>query len=253
MRQVRLEIAVDHPEALISACSGGAQRIELCSSLADGGLTPGAGLLAWARATTLVPIHAMVRPRAGNFVYSPHELAVMEHEISAMKAGGADGVVLGVLTRDGEIDLTTMRTLVAHARPMRVTMHRAFDLVRDQARALEDVIACGADILLTSGGAASLNQGMSQATALAKQAAGRIEMMGGAGVRVANAHELWASGSLHTLHASLRAPWPAAALQAPLAADNSRAAMGARDAEALYTVHEDEVRALLAIVTAHSL
>lgn len=244
MQNVQLEIAVDNAESVLAATRGGAQRLELCSSLADGGLTPGVGFVEWARRQTSVPLHAMVRPRGGNFVYSPAEIAIMEREIAAMRGAGVNGVVFGVLTPCSRVDIKAVRRLAAAARPMHVVFHRAFDLVADLAQALDDVIACGANILLTSGGAPTLELGLPTVSTLVERAGGRIEIMGGAGVRLSNAGQLWAHSSIHTLHASLRSPWP----QAQHTPAEGGATMGAYDADPQYAVREEDVRAVLAML-----
>ncbi len=238
---VRLEVAVDHPEAALSAVEGGAERLELGASLADGGLTPSLGFVAWCRAELPIPVHCLLRPRAGNFHYSSAEMAVVERDLLAFREAGAHGVVFGALTGAGAIDMDALRRVVALARPMRVCFHRAFDVCVDRSRALEELIACGVDLLLTSGGAVSLPEGAAEVARLARLAAGRIEIMGGAGVRVANAGELWHTLPVDTLHASLRTPWPAAAL-----ANGTAARMGARDGDALHSVRAEDVRAMLA-------
>ncbi len=245
MHTPRLEITVDHPEAMLAACRGGAERIELCASLADGGLTPSLGWAVWARASTRVPLHAMVRPRTGNFVYSDAELAVIERDLLAMQAAGVDGIVLGVLSARNEVDVPAMRALVAAAHPMRVVFHRAFDLAPDLDEALEQVIACGAHVLLTSGGAPTLELGLPSVSRLVDRARGRIEIMGGSGVRLANAARLWERSGIDTLHASLRSPWPRASQQN----STGGATMGSRDADELYTVREDDVRAMVSALT----
>jgi copper homeostasis protein len=244
MQNVRLEIAVDNAESVLAAIRGGAQRLELCSSLVDGGLTPGIGFVEWARRTTSIPLHAMVRPRGGNFVYSPSELTIMEREILAMRGAGVNGVVFGVLTSCSRVDIKAVRRLAAVARPMHVVFHRAFDLVADLAQALEDVIACNANILLTSGGAPTLELGLPTVTTLVERAAGRIEIMGGAGVRLTNAAQLWAHSPIDTLHASLRSPWP----QGQHTPAEGGATMGAHDADPQYAVREEDVRAVLAML-----
>ncbi len=236
----RLEIAADHPEAVLAAAAGGAERLELCASLADGGLTPSLGFVEWALAAAPIPMHCLIRPRAGNFVYTPAELAVMARDIETFKEAGAHGVVPGVLTADHSVDADALRALVETARPMRVCFHRAFDLVPDRAAALEVLIDCGADLLLTSGGARSLLEGADEVKLLGTQARGRIEIIGGAGVRAGNAGELWRTLPVTTLHASLRTPWPEAGLA------GSAAQMGSRDAEPLTTVRAEDVRDVLA-------
>ncbi|RRA47257.1 copper homeostasis protein CutC [Acidipila sp. EB88] len=248
MNPVRLEIAVDHPSALQNAVNGGAERIELCSSLADGGLTPSPGFIEWALAEVAVPVHCIVRPRGGNFCYTPAELAVMAADIRCMRKMGAPGVVVGVLTARHAVDVQAMQVLREAAGPMRLCFHRAFDLAADRPSALEDVIRCGADILLTSGGAASLGDGAAEVRRIVAQAAGRIEIMGGAGVRVATAGELWRTIPIDTLHASLRSVWSEAAHPAHTSdptTTETTATMGARDQDTLYTVNPDDVRAVL--------
>ncbi len=240
---VRLEIAVDHPLSVTAAVRGGAERLELCSSLADGGLTPSIGLLTWTLGSVPVPVHCMVRPRAGNFVYSPAELAVMLQDVQAMRSAGAHGIVVGPLTPALVVDEAALRELVLAARPMRVCFHRAFDLAADRVAALDAILRCGVDILLTSGGAESLEAGAAEVSRIVHQARGRLEVMGGAGVRSENAERLWQTLPLDTLHASLRTSWPGAAHIGP-----HTASMGSRDEEEILTVREEDVRALLSLL-----
>ncbi len=240
MGKVRLEIAVDNPQAVLAAVNGGAERLELCASLADGGLTPSLGFVEWTLANVSIPVHCMVRPRAGNFCYSTSELEIIANDVRAMRQAGAHGVVLGMLKPGHSVDVEAMRRLVEAARPMRLCFHRAFDMTADRRQALEDVIRCGAEVLLTSGGAVSLYAGAREVTRIVEQAAGRIEIMGGAGVRVKNAGELWRTVPVDTLHSSLRSPWREAAHAGPHAAN-----MGSRDEEDIYTVREEDVRAVL--------
>jgi copper homeostasis protein len=240
MGNIRLEIAVDNTQAVLAAANGGAERLELCASLADGGLTPSLGFIEWTLATVSVPVHCIVRPRAGNFLYSPAELEIMAGDIRAMRSAGVHGIVAGVLTPQHSVAVDAMRRLTEIAHPMRLCFHRAFDLAANRTQALEDIIDCGAEILLTSGGAVSLLAGAHEVTRIAEQASGRIEIMGGAGVRVKNAGELWRTIPVDTLHTSLRSPWREAAHAGPHAAN-----MGSRDEEDLYTVREADVRAVL--------
>ncbi len=241
LASIRLEIAVDNPEAVLAAANGGAERLELCASLGDGGMTPSLGFIEWTLSTVSIPVHCMVRPRAGNFRYTAEELQIMLRDIQAMRTSGVPGIVAGVLTADDRVDVEAMQRLKEAAHPMRVCFHRAFDLAVDRRHALEDVIRSGAEILLTSGGAVSLAAGAEEVTRIVEQAAGRIEIMGGAGVRVENAAELWRTVPIDTLHASLRSPWATASLSGSHTAN-----MGSRDEEALYTVREDDVRAMMA-------
>ncbi len=239
----RLEIAADHPEAVLAATAGGAERLELCASLADGGLTPSLGFVEWALMAAPIPMHCLVRPRAGSFVYSPAELSVMIGDIACLKKAGAHGVVVGALTPEHAVDAPALQRMVEAAHPMRVCFHRAFDLAADRGAALESIIDAGAALLLTSGGAASLPEGAEEVRSLAKQAGGRIEIVGGAGVRIGNAGELWRTLPIATLHASLRTPWPGTSL------NGGSAQMGIRDTEPLHSVRSQDVRAVLAQLT----
>jgi copper homeostasis protein len=237
---VRLEVAVDNARAVLASAHGGAERLELCSSLAEGGLTPSQGFVEWTLEQVSIPVHCMLRPRAGNFVYSRIDFDILMKELRQLRDAGAHGVVTGVLTPEHTVNVDAMRRIRDLAYPMRLCFHRAFDITVDRRQALEDVIGTGADVLLTSGGAASLFAGAAEATRIVQQAAGRIEVMGGAGVRVNNAAELWRMIPVDTLHSSLRSAWREAAFS-----NLASVRMGSRDEDELCTVREEDVRAVL--------
>lgn len=195
-----IEVCVDCSASLAAAVEGGADRIELCAALALGGLTPSAGFIAEA-AGCGVPVMAMIRPRAGDFVWLEAELQAMEADIAAVRAAGLAGVVLGASLPDGRLDVPALRRLVRAARGMDVTLHRCFDLVPDMGAALEEAIALGFRRILTSGGERTAHAGAYRIGALVAQAAGRILVMAGAGVTAATAHDLVALG-VRELHGS---------------------------------------------------
>jgi copper homeostasis protein len=178
MSGLLIELCIERPDDTAVAQASGADRVELCASLLEGGLTPSAGAIRRARAVASLPVHAMIRPRGGDFAYEAGELAVMHDDIAMARASGATAVVFGCLTLDGDIDETATAALVAAARPMGVTVHRAFDMTRDPAQALEALIRCGVDRVLTSGQRPTAVEGVPLLRALVQQAGGRIGIMG---------------------------------------------------------------------------
>lgn len=176
-----VEVCVDTVEGLAAAIAGGADRIELCSALGVGGLTPSPGFMRHA-AGAGVPVMAMIRPRAGGFHYAPDELAVMAGDIAAVRDAGLVGVVLGASLPDGRLDVAALSRLTAAAEGLSLTLHRAFDLVPDWEAALEAAIALGFSRILTSGGAATAVAGIDRLVALQARAAGRIVILPGAGI-----------------------------------------------------------------------
>ncbi|MDP3193857.1 copper homeostasis protein CutC [Tabrizicola sp.] len=231
---VTLEVCVDTAEGLAEAVAGGADRIELCAALALGGLTPSAGLMALA-AGCGVPVVAMIRPRAGDFVWSGQEVAMMEAEIAAVRAAGLSGVVLGASLPDGRLDVPVLRRLVAAARGAEggqslrgdragafegfepdvseipgafdLVLHRCIDLVPDMGQALEEAVALGFDRILTSGGEQTAEAGAARIGALLAQAAGRITVMPGSGVSPGNVAMLKGLG-ISDVHASCSSATP---------------------------------------------
>jgi copper homeostasis protein len=176
-----IEVCVDSVESAIAAQAGGADRVELCDSLIEGGTTPSAGAIVVARERLSIGLHVIIRPRGGDFCYSDLEFEIMRRDILRCKELGADGIVIGILTPDGDIDVQRSRALAELARPMAVTFHRAFDMARDARQALEDVIATGADRLLTSGQEPSVIEGLDLIAELVRWAGDRLIIMPGCG------------------------------------------------------------------------
>jgi len=183
---VKLEACVDSVESALSAQAGGADRVELCDNLLEGGTTPSAGSIALCCARLRIPVHVLIRPRGGDFVYSDLDLEVMRRDIAIAKELGARGVVFGILLPDGAVDVPRIRSLAAAARPLLVTFHRAFDFTADADQALDDLIALGVDRLLTSGHAATAVEGTGILARLVQRAAGRITIAAGGGLSEEN-------------------------------------------------------------------
>ena len=206
-----LEICVESAAAAAAAEQGGADRIELCADLSVGGTTPSPALLAAARAATRLPLVALVRPRAGDFVYSAAELDAMRRAIDAARAGGAQAVALGALRRDGSLALEELAALVEHARAgaggrLEVCFHRAFDAVAAPGAALEELVGLGLQRVLTSGGPPRAIEALGELAALVEQANGRTTIMPGGGVRAADAARIVRHTGCAAIHSSAGMP-----------------------------------------------
>ena len=182
MRKYILECCVDSVESAINAANGGASRLELCSNLVIGGTTPDVALVKEIRKYTDIRIHALIRPRFGDFCYTEHEMEIMKSQIRALKESGVEGIVIGVLDEDGNLNVPAMRELMAEAEGLSVTLHRAFDMCRDPYQAMEDAIALGVNTILTSGQKQSAWEGRDLLAELIEKADGRIDIMAGAGI-----------------------------------------------------------------------
>lgn len=204
MSNYRLEVVVDSVEGAQAAQAGGAHRIELCSALLEGGITPSLATLELTRAAITIGLQAMIRPRGGDFVYSSTEYAVMQRDIEIAKSAGADGIVLGLLLPEGVIDAKRTAALVQLAHPLTVTFHRAFDMVADLPYALEVLIDLGIERVLTSGGEVSALEGAETIAALVEQAADRIIVMPGGGITERNIARIAAQTGARELHLSGR-------------------------------------------------
>ncbi len=205
-----LEICVDSPDGLAAAIEGGADRIELCSALALGGLTPTAGLIDLA-ARVAIPVMAMIRPRAGDFDWNEDEVAAMEVEIAAIARAGLAGVVIGATRSEAgsvTLDLTVMRRLARAARGLDITLHRCIDLMEDPLTAIDQAADLGVSRILSSGGAASATEGLARLRQMTAHAAGRVTIMPGAGVSAATLPALIDALDPAEVHASASQPDP---------------------------------------------
>jgi len=218
---VLIEVCVDSVASAIAAERGGAARVELCSSLLEGGVTPSAGMIELVRAKTSLGLQVIIRPRGGDFCYSDEEIEIMSHDIETAKNLSADGVVLGVLDAEGNVDVSRTRQLVQLARPLNVTFHRAFDMSADLFRALEDVCGSGADRLLTSGGEQTCLQGVDMLARLAQAARDRVTLMAGGGIGHDNAATIIERTGVNEIHVGLSSPAPS-----PMLYRNLRVSMG---------------------------
>lgn len=200
-----LEICVDDAAGLAAAVKGGADRIELCSLLGSGGLTPSHGFMQLA-ARAPVPVYALIRPRIGDFAYGDDDIAIMTSDIEAARAAGLVGVVIGAARAPGVLDRPVLERLVEAARGLDLTLHRAFDVVEDLEVALDLAMELGFSRILTSGAARHAEEGAETLAHLAARARGRILIMPGGGVRPSNVARLLAIPGIREVHASCSQP-----------------------------------------------
>ena len=207
-RKYLLEISVETGEAALAAQRGGADRIELCANLSIGGVTPSIEVMRTVREQLHIPIFAIIRPRGGDFVYSGGESAEMKCSIAAAKRAKMDGVVLGILTKDRLVDIERTRELVAIARPLPATFHRAFDDCANLYEALEDVMQTGASRILTSGGSKTALEGAALLAELVAAAGNRITIVPGAGIRASNVRRVVKETAAREFHSGLGSVLP---------------------------------------------
>lgn len=200
MRSIVVEAAVETLASALAARRAGADRLELCAGLFDGGTTPSAGLLTSVLECANVPVVVMVRPRGGNFVYSDDELMVMRRDIELARASGVAGIVSGVLHADHRVDVARTRRLVEAAGGLPVTFHRAFDLTPDPGEALEHLLDAGVSRVLTSGGAATALEGADRIVRLVSRAGGRLQVIAGGGIREDNVRSVIARSGVTEVH-----------------------------------------------------
>ncbi|HET7562472.1 MAG TPA: copper homeostasis protein CutC [Rhodanobacteraceae bacterium] len=204
MSEPVLEVAANSVASALAAQAGGAVRVELCAALELGGLTPSHAAIAMAQERLDIPVHVLIRPRAGDFVFDDLECEEMQRDIEACKTRGCAGVVLGILTDEGEVDVPRCRALMDAAQEMSVTFHRAFDFTRDPGRALAAIIALGCDRLLTSGQRADALAGAPLIRRLIEQARDRITIMPGGGITAQNIVTIAEATGAREFHASAK-------------------------------------------------
>lgn len=201
---MKIEVCVDNIESVVTATEYGADRLELCSALSSGGLTPTPGLVKAARKMSDLPLHCMIRPRAGDFIYSEQELQIMLDDINCLSKLGVQGFVFGTLTTQGKVNAAQLARLCEAAGEHNITFHRAFDYVREPEQALETIIQAGCNILLSSGLKASASEGLDTLVHLQRQAGERLTIMPGAGITPANIMQFADSYVSEWLHMSAK-------------------------------------------------
>jgi copper homeostasis protein len=202
----RIEICTDSIDSALIAQESGADSIELCTSLTEGGLTPSCGMLNSVRKNLNIRINVLIRPRSGDFLYSDTEFDIMRRDIEMCGEAGANGVVFGLLRKDGTVDTERTSILSRLAHPMAVTFHRAFDLCREPYSSLEDIVASGASRILTSGQAESSLKGIDLLKNLVLKAGKRLLIMPGGGLNESNIGLVARETGAQDFHLSARSP-----------------------------------------------
>lgn len=205
MKEYQFEVCANSVESCVEAQKGGANRVELCAGIPEGGTTPSYGEIAMAReGLDATRLHVIIRPRGGDFLYSPIEVKTMLKDIEMAKQLGADGVVFGCLTQEGEIDRAVMKELMEASQGLSVTFHRAFDVCREPEKALEQIIELGCDRILTSGQQPTAEAGIPLLKKLHELAAGRIILLAGCGVNEKNISRIARETGIREFHFSAR-------------------------------------------------
>jgi copper homeostasis protein len=244
-----IEICIDSVESAIAAQRGGASRVELCSDLLEGGITPGPGLIASVRRHITIDLYVMVRPRGGDFCYTDLEFESMQEDICHIRQLGADGIVLGILDTQALIDVARTRRLVQLAHPLPVTFHRAIDMTPDLPAAVEDVIATGAVRILTSGGEPDATVGTAEIARMVRRAHNRLAIMVGGGIRPHNIAALAAATGAVEFHSSARTHAPSPML---FRKPNMSMSDDPNREYKRFEVREENVRALVTALAAAS-
>ncbi|WP_455586727.1 copper homeostasis protein CutC [Bacteroides sp.] len=204
MSKYQFEICANSVESCLAAQAGGANRVELCAGIPEGGTTPSYGEIAMARELLDIRLHVIIRPRGGDFLYSSLEIKTMLKDIEMAHKAGADGVVFGCLTAEGEVDVPIMKELMRASEGLSVTFHRAFDVCCNPQKAMEEIIELGCNRILTSGQQATAEAGIPLLKALHEQAAGRICLLAGCGVNEKNIARIATETGINEFHFSAR-------------------------------------------------
>lgn len=233
---INMEVCANGLASALEAQEGGAKRVEFCASLPEGGTTPSYASILLAKKMLSIEVFPIIRPRAGDFLYSDLEFELMKEDIKAFKTLGCEGVVIGILTAEGRVDKPRCAQLVDLAKPMQVAFHRAFDMTENMEEALEDIISLGIIRILTSGGKASALEGAAVIEKLIALAAGRIVIMPGAGISEKNISALIRTTGAREFHASARRQIPGS-----MAFRNENLSMGASNDEYSYSLTDAEL------------
>ncbi len=247
MRDFLVEACVDSVEAAVAAQSAGAQRVELCADLLEGGCTPSAGTIQLARERLTIKLHVIIRPRGGDFCYSDAEFEVMKRDIAFCKQAGVDGVVIGILRPDGTVDRERTAELISLARPLSVTFHRAFDMTADPFSALETLIELGVDRILTTGQEASTLEGLDLIVELVRRAGERVIVMPGipGGISERNLRRILDATGIREMHT-----YVGAAVESGMRYRNPRVFMGGELRPPEYLLSVTDADRLAALVRA---
>ena len=240
---IELEVCANSVASCIAARTGGAHRIELCAGLPEGGLTPSYGYTEIALNHCDLPIFPIIRPRGGDFLYDEYELDQMQYDIEYFYELGVAGFVFGALTRGGELDLAANARLIEAADGKPCTLHRAFDMVRDPLKSLDEAVRLGFSRILTSGGAATALEGVDVLKELVRAAGDRITIMAGSGVRPENALEIVTKSGVPALHGTLQT-----AYDSDMIYRNGRISLGGSDGESEYLMKVTDARKVRALL-----
>ncbi len=203
-----LEMCIDSVESAIASAEGGADRVEFCANLLEGGTTPSLGAIRETKRAAKIDLSVMVRPRGGDFCHTEEEFAVMCEDVRIFKEEGVDCVVFGLLTPDGTVDVEKTQQLIEHARPLPITFHRAFDMTRDPFEALDTLIQLGVERILTSGQEPSVFEGTELVRQLIERAGDRIIIMPGCGITSKNVNRVIEETGAKEIHVAAPAPQP---------------------------------------------